>query len=185
MRNELCTMSFTRRPRARTIPSGQPQTSWLGSDAACRPGLPGRDLDAIASVGLLLLMLLTTFPGPWPLVLVSTIHDRAATSDRGPRVPGSTGSSEVVGWSDPASQVVLRARARWIQSRCETGARTGSRQEKGTGRETAVQSRLLLGGGGGGVTGWPFSRAFFGHGCDFEGETESRCERNSSEFRPK
>ena len=34
-----------------------------------------------------------------------------------PRTPGSAGSRAVVGWSDPASQVVLRARARWFQSR--------------------------------------------------------------------
>jgi hypothetical protein len=27
--------------------------------------------------------------------------------------------------------------------------------------------------------------SFVGHGCDFEGETEFRCKRNFSEFRPK
>ena len=65
---------------AGTPPSGQPQTSWLGSDAACCPGMPGRDLGAIRASPA---RASCHFSGP--VVLVSTIHDRAATFDRGPR----------------------------------------------------------------------------------------------------
>ena len=78
------------------------------------------------------------------------------------------------------------AQAGHLASGCEEGARTAGRQEQGNERQRNGSATPPAGRSS--MTELAFSSrvccSFVGHGCDFEGETEFRCKRNSSEFRP-
>ena len=71
-------------------------------------------------------------------------------------------------------------------SGCEEGFRTAGRQEQGNERQR--NGSAIPPAGRSSMTELAFFPrvccSFVGHGCDFEGETEFRCKRNSSEFRP-
>ena len=140
-------------------------------------------------------------------VYLDTAHARREKRDSGGRVECGapwrmTASDDVVsggtslGWQElhqagitcikPASPASRAHQQQLHHAACEAGVRTGGRQEQGNRQRNGSATPPA---GRSGMTELAFFPrvccSFVGHGCDFEGETEFRCKRNSSEFRKK